>query len=185
MKELTNPWRALKTDPTRIKLKLAGGTRIPVFFVNIREVEIKLEVINLTSSYQDWDISRCSSTLWARRGCEWILAGNPGFGARCNYNWEKCTCKMFGRFGRHKMFTFYELVLTKVFGKELQYGDIAEPEILSLFLRSTISVLVPSILRDIVLQQCRKVTQSTSMCIGTVKYATDWKLVNRFQKPNH
>ena len=80
---------------------------------------------------------------------------------------------MFGRFGRHKMFTFYELVLTKVFGKELQYGDIAEPEILSLFLRSTISVLVPSILRDIVLQQCRKVTQSTSMCIGTVKYATD------------
>ena len=31
MKELTNPWRALKTDPTRIKLKLAGWTRIPIF----------------------------------------------------------------------------------------------------------------------------------------------------------
>jgi len=53
-----------------------------LFFVNIREVEINLEVINLTSSYQDWDILKCSSTCWARRGCEWILAGNPGFGAR-------------------------------------------------------------------------------------------------------
>ena len=80
-----------------------------------------LEEINLTSSYQDWDISRCSSTCWARRGCEWILAGNPGFGARCKYNCEKCTCKMFGRFGRHKICTFYELVLVKVFGKELQW----------------------------------------------------------------
>ena len=31
LKEETDPWRTLKTDPTRIKLKLAGRTRIPGF----------------------------------------------------------------------------------------------------------------------------------------------------------
>ena len=31
LKEETDPWRTLKTDPTRIKLKLAGWTRSPVF----------------------------------------------------------------------------------------------------------------------------------------------------------
>ena len=88
------------------------------FFVNIREMEINLEVINLTSSYQDWDISRCSSTCWARRGCEWILAGSPGFGARCNYNCENCTCKMFGRFGRHRIFTFFLISIGQSLFKE-------------------------------------------------------------------
>ena len=75
-----------------------------------------------------------------------------------------------------------QLVLAKVF---LKNGDVAKLEILSLFLRPIISALVPSILRDIVLQQYRKVNQSTSTCKGTVKYATGWKLVNRFQKPIH